>query len=35
MVFRSDEDVVISPSDIEFGEDFAILKFVYQLRYEG
>ena len=34
-VFRSDEDVVISPLDVKFGEDFAILEFVYQFGYEG
>ena len=25
LVFRSDEDVIISPSYVEFGEDFAVL----------
>ena len=35
MVLWSDEDVVISPLDVGFGKDFAILKLVYQLRYEG
>ena len=34
-VLRSDEDVVISPSDVEFGEDLAVLEFIYQLRDEG
>ena len=35
MVFWSDEDVVISPLDVEFGEEFAVLEFIYQLRDEG
>ena len=30
VVFRADEDIIVSPSDIELGEDFAILMFVYQ-----
>ena len=28
-VFRSDEDVIVSPADIEFGEDFAIFQFIH------
>ena len=29
-VFRLDEDVVVTPSYVEFGEDFAIFKFIHQ-----
>ena len=28
-VFQSDEDVVVSPSDVEFGEDFAVFEFIH------
>ena len=28
-VFQVDKDVVVSPSDIKFGENFAVLEFVY------
>ena len=35
MVFWSDEDIIISPTDIEFGEDFAVLQLIYQFRNEG
>ena len=34
-VFQLDEDIVIAPSDVELGEDFAVFEFVHQLRYEG
>ena len=34
VILRSDENVVISPVDIEFSEDFAIFEFVYKVRYE-
>ena len=28
-VFWSDQDVIISPSDVEFCEEFAIFEFIY------
>ena len=34
-VFRLNKDVVISPSDVKFGENLAVFEFVYQLRNEG
>ena len=33
-ILWSDEDVVISPSDIKFGEDFAVFELVYQFGYK-
>ena len=35
LVFWADEDIVVSPPDIEFGENFAVFQFIYQLRDEG
>ena len=29
VVFRSDEDVIVSPPDVKFGEDFASFQLVY------
>ena len=33
-VFGVDEDIIVPPSDIKLGEDFAVLEFIYDLRYE-
>ena len=34
-VFRTDEDVIVSPLDVEFCEDLTSFQFVYQFGYEG